>query len=190
MSAAILCSLLMSPVQDANPAVDFPKTPLPMFAFAKAGQGGKLVTISVKGGGEIRVQSYKTQVPYTKMAKPEPDKPARPEIAYMRVTRKRLVYHGMKMTSAGGVKEGPVFDYPTQKRVPYKIQDCKFFDLSGKPVEAAEVAKRLSKRSPILIVVNEKEIDPFYRSALNQQMLQFVPKPAEKNQTMKGPQPK
>lgn len=59
----------------------------------------------------------------------------------------------------------------------YKLVDSTFFDLQGKPVESAEVAKRLSKRSPILVLTDEKELDPYFRAALKRETLLFVPPP-------------
>ncbi|MDA8745930.1 hypothetical protein N9N28_14985 [Rubripirellula amarantea] len=168
--------------------MEFPQSTLPMFGIAEVGQSGISVNVSVKGAGEIRVQSYRVSVPVTKMVEGEGGKPGRLIAVLREVVKKRLVYHGMKEEAAGTIKEPPVFTYPRDEHVSYRLEDCKFFDLHGKPVNSAEVATRLSRRSPILIVTDEKSLDRFYRVALNQQTLLFVPPPAEEKQE-KGPLP-
>ena len=62
---------------------------------------------------------------------------------------------------------------------PYRIADCKFTDLQGKPVDAAEVAKRLAKKSPIVMLYGGQKLDPFYKSALRPDILLMTP-PAPK----------
>ena len=66
------------------------------------------------------------------------DKSGRLVIAYMKVTKKRLVYHGMKMEEAGTIEDSPVYSYPRNESVSYKIDDCNFFDLHGKPVDVVK----------------------------------------------------
>lgn len=188
MHVAIFCSFLLLLLQDTTPILDFPQSTVPMFGIAEVGQGGSSVNVSINGGGEIRLQSYRASVAITKMVEGERGKPARPVIEYREVVKKRLVYHGMKMESAGTMKEPPVYSYPRDEHASYKLDDCKFFDLNGQPANVTEVATRLSRRSPILIVTDEKSLDPFYRVALNQQTLLFVPPPAEEKQ-QKGPLP-
>lgn len=61
----------------------------------------------------------------------------------------------------------------------YKLAESTFCDLQGKPVKSDEVAKRLGKRSPILVVADPTQVDPYFRKALRQDMLLFVPQPME-----------
>ena len=185
MNAAILFSFLLLQLQETTPILDFPQSTVPMYGIAEAGQDGNSVNVSINGGGEIRLQSYRASVPITKMVEGEP---GRLVIEYRKVVKKRLVYHGMKMESGGTIEDPPVYSYPKDEYISYKTDDCKFFDLHGKPVNVTEVARRLSRRSPILIVTDEKSLDPFFRVALNQQTLLFVPPPAEEKQE-KGPLP-
>jgi len=188
MNAAIFCSFLLLQLQETTPILDFPQSTVPMFGIAEMSQGGSSVNVSIDGGGEIRLQSYRASVPITKMVEGEDGRPRRPVIEYRKVVKKRLVYHGMKMELAGTIDEPPVYSYPRDEYVSYKPDDCKFFDLRGQPVNLAEVATRLSRRSPILIVTDKKSLDPFYRVALNQQTLLFVPPPPEEKQE-NGPLP-
>ena len=175
-------------LQETTPILDFPQSTVLMFGIAEVEQGGISVNVSIKGGGEIRVQPYKESVPVTKMIEGEGGKPQRFITELRKVAKKRFVYHGMKMEAAGTMKEPPVYSYPKDEHVTYRLEDCKFFDLRGKPVNSAEVATRLGRRSPILIVTDEMSLDPFYRAALNKQTLLFVPPPAEEKQE-KGPLP-
>lgn len=59
----------------------------------------------------------------------------------------------------------------SDKPKPYKIADCEFTDLKGKSVDAAEVARRLAKKSPIVILPAQQKLDPFYSFALNPEIL-------------------
>lgn len=183
MYAAVFWTFLLVPTQEAKPKLDFPKSAIPIFGIAKAGQRGKLVTVSVRGGGEIRVASNPVQEPRVKWVRVEGKKEPVPTTVLVETgaVQKQLVYHGVRMVGPGTMKDPPEFDYPRTENVFYKIAESKFFDLQGKAVPPAEVTKRLCERRPILIVVDPKRIDPFYTAALNPQTLQFVPPAAEKN---------
>ena len=108
MHAAIFCSFLLLQLQDTTPILDFPQSTVPMFGIAEVGQGGSSVNVSINGGGEIRLQSYRASVAITKMVEGEGGKPARPVIEHRKVVKKRLVYHGMN-EEAGTMKEPPVY---------------------------------------------------------------------------------
>ena len=161
-----------------------------MFGIAELSDDGKNVKVFIEGGGEVRLQTYTATVPFTVVveSKGEPKK---------HVTRykslpdqKRLVYHGIKMTGPGDLKNAPSFQYPRPRHSSYVLKDCEFLDLKGKKVSANEVSKRLAmSRQPIFIVRGDERIDPFFRRALNPDMLMFVPPDAEKDQTRKGPLP-
>lgn len=72
-----------------------------------------------------------------------------------------------------------VNDGKGSKPRPYKIEDCKFTDLQGKPVGRAEVTKRLAKKSPIVLLYGRQKLDPFYKFALHPEILLMTP-PAPK----------
>lgn len=189
MIATILCSLLVLQSEETTPALDFPQSAVPMFAIAEVAEGGIAVNISIEGGGEIRLQTYSVSVPVTKEIEGARAGSRQLVTEYRRVTKKRLVYHGMKMEAPGTIEEPPVFNYPRKKYVSYKNDEYNFYDLHGKKVDAATVFARLSRRSPILILTDENSLDPFYRVALNQETLMFVPPPAARDQE-KGPLPR
>ena len=71
----------------------------------------------------------------------------------------------------------------------YKLADSTFFDLWGKPVESAEVARRLRNRRPILVVA-EPQLEPYFRALMSQEILLFVPPFLEEEDPANRPQPK
>lgn len=65
------------------------------------------------------------------------------------------------------------------KPKPYKIADCKFTDLQGKRVDRSEVVRRLTKKSPIVVLPVRQKLDPFYKFVLKPDILLMTP-PAPK----------
>lgn len=188
MFALFLFSIALLQVQEVDRPLSFPKDQLPMFGIAEVSEDGTKVIVSIKGGGEIRLQSYIASVPITKsIAKND----GKNELVtqYQQVRKKRLVYHGIEMISAGTFKDPPVYRYPRPKSAMYELGECKLTDLEGKTVDSDKVLRRLGgTRKPVLIVTGEEHIDAFYKSAIHPKMLLFVPPKAASNQ-QKGPLP-
>ena len=204
MITSLLCALVLSPGQEKEPKAELkvPTRNSLVFALAKASQDGQSIAVTMSGGSGTRLQTYTVNVPVTRMVRDADGNEKR--VTEMRQeTRTRTVRTGrptmrtetyvvMVPEVRTRVKDGKEEQYTVQvaqqrtrqvrvykggsgKPTIYKLSKCTVTDLQGKKVDAAEVAKRLKSKSPILIVPPEQKLDPFYQAALNPKLLMVSP---------------
>lgn len=210
-----ICSFVsLSLLSQDELKLELPKSSPPVFALAKVSQDGKSVAVTKAGGG-TRLQTYTVAVPVTRKIKDKDGKETtvtdtRLETRTRSVPVARLVSETFtvmvpvtkQITDKDGTTKNVTEMVPqtrTRTRTVYgngtgsgkpklhPIDKCSFRDLKGNPLSSDEVIARLSKKSPIVLLSKGQKLDPFYRRALNQEIL-LLTLPAEKRNDVPPPE--
>ena len=184
----VMLSCLLIQTEEPKAKLELPTGLAPPYALAEVGGDGKSIAIErrfkivlaeaffareiTKGRGTVRTTDYMKKVGRRVSLKTKTTTVQVPYTVEVPYTEQIVDENGNKQSVTRTRTEQRMRTERRSQSVAserdiIRLAECKFTDLAGEPIDATEAARRLARRSPILLDYPSMKFDPFYKATLN-----------------------